>query len=86
MQLLLALTVYASYLQALPAMTAPFLAAEFQLDDARITAIAGFVSLGAFGTAALARMADRHGRRRLVLACFALLPVLSLASALAPAS
>ncbi|HKC49551.1 MAG TPA: MFS transporter [Myxococcota bacterium] len=84
MRLLLALTVYASYLQALPAMTAPFLAAEFGLDDARITAIAGFVSLGAFGTAALARMADRHGRRRLVVACFALLPALSLASALAP--
>ncbi len=84
MRLLLALTIYASYLQALPGMTAPFLAAELGLDDAHITAIAGFVSLGAFGSAALARMADRHGRRRLVVSCFALLPVLSLASALAP--
>jgi len=84
MRLLLGLTVYASYLQALPGMTAPFLAADLGLDDARITAIAGFVSIGAFGTAALARMADRHGRRGLVVLCFALLPVLSLASALAP--
>ncbi len=84
MRLLLALTIYASYLQALPGMTAPFFAADFGLDDAHITAIAGFVSLGAFGSAALARMADRHGRRRLMVACFALLPALSLASALAP--
>jgi MFS family permease len=84
MRLLLGLTVYAAYLQALPGMTAPFLAADLGLDDAHITAIAGFASVGAFGTAALARLADRHGRRRLVVLCFALLPALSLASALAP--
>jgi MFS family permease len=84
MRLLLGLTVYASYLQALPGMTAPFLAADLGLDDAHITAIAGFASLGAFGTAALARLADRRGRRGLVVLCFALLPALSLASALAP--
>jgi len=84
MRLLLGLTIYASYLQALPGMTAPFLAADLGLDDAHITAIAGFASLGAFGTAALARLADRRGRRGLVILCFALLPALSLASALAP--
>jgi MFS family permease len=84
MRLLLGLSVYAAYLQALPGVTSPFLAAELGLDDAQITAIAGFVSLGAFGTAALARMADRRGRRGLVILCFALLPLLSLGSALAP--
>lgn len=84
MRLLLGLTVYASYLQALGGIVAPFLAAELGLDDAQITAIAGFASLGAFGTAALSRLADRRGRRSLVVLCFALLPGLSLASALAP--
>ncbi len=84
MRLLLGLTVYASYVQALGGIVAPFLAAELHLGDAQITAIAGFASLGAFGTAALARLADRRGRRSLVVLCFALLPALSLASALAP--
>ncbi|HTO53385.1 MAG TPA: MFS transporter [Myxococcota bacterium] len=84
MRLLLGLSVYAAYVQALGAITAPFFAADLGLDDAKITAIMGFASLGAFGTAALARLADRHGRRGLVLASFAFLPLFSLASAIAP--
>jgi putative MFS transporter len=44
----------------------------------------GWISLGAFGAALLTRLADRHGRRRILLLCFALLPLLSLATALAP--
>jgi MFS transporter, putative metabolite:H+ symporter len=84
MKLLLALTSYGTYLQALGSVTAPFLAAEFGLDDAGITAMAGWISLGSFGTVLLTRRADRHGRRGLVLLCFGLLPLLSLASAVAP--
>lgn len=83
MKLLLALTAYGTYLLALGSVTAPFLAAEFGLDDAGITALSGWVSLGAFGTVLLTRRADRHGRRGLVLLCFGLLPLLSLASAVA---
>ncbi|MFI5316555.1 MAG: MFS transporter [Myxococcota bacterium] len=84
MRLLLALAVYGSYLQGLGGVAPPFLAAELGLDDTRITAIAGWVALGGFGTAALTRLADRRGRRGLLVLCFALLPVLSLGSALAP--
>jgi len=84
MGLLLVLSVYAAYLQALGGITAPFLAADLGLDDAQITAITGFASLGAFGTAALARLADRHGRRGLVMVSFALLPLFSLLTAIAP--
>ena len=78
MGLLLVLSVYAAYLQALGGITAPFLAADLGLDDAQITAITGFASLGAFGTAALARLADRHGRRGLDMVSFALQPLFSL--------
>lgn len=78
------LSAYAHFFQATWAILSPHVAAEFGLDDARITFLAGVASLGAFGTFALARLADRHGRRRVLLATFAGLPLLSLATALAP--
>jgi MFS family permease len=81
--LLFALVAYAFYIQALGGLAAPFLAAEFQLDDAAITAIAGWIALGAFGTALATRLADRYGRRRVLIAAFAGAPVLALVSALA---
>jgi hypothetical protein len=43
----------------------------------------GFVALGALGAFGLTRLADRVGRRRVLLACLAVLPALALASALA---
>ena len=84
MYLVLGLTAYAFYVQALGGLVAPFLAREFGLDDAAVTYVAGWISLGAFGTAALTRLADRRGRRGMLRISFALLPLLSLASALAP--
>jgi MFS family permease len=84
MYALLALGAYAFYVQALGGIVAPFVAKEFGLGDAGITGIAGWISLGVLGAALLTRLADRHGRRAILLLCFALLPLLSLASALAP--
>lgn len=83
MGLLYALTAYAFYAMALGALGAPFLAAELALDDAAITGIAGWVALGAFGTALLTRLADRHGRRLVLVGSFAALPVFSIATAFA---
>ena len=84
MYALLALGAYAFYVQALGGVVAPFVAQDFGLGDAGITGIAGWISLGAIGAALLTRRADRHGRRGILLLCFALLPLLSLASALSP--
>ena len=84
MYLLLALASYASYVQTLGGVAAPFVAREFGLGDAGITGIAGWAALGAFAAAILTRLADRHGRRRILLFGFALLPPLSLATALSP--
>ena len=83
MRLLFALIVYGFYIQALGGLAAPFLAADFGLDDAAITRVAGWIALGAFGTAALTRLADRHGRRRVLIATFAGIPPLALLTALA---
>jgi len=82
-RLLFALIIYGFYVQALGGIAAPFLAADFGLDDAGITKIAGWIALGAFGTAVLTRLADRHGRRRVLIFAFAGIPPLALLSALA---
>lgn len=84
MAALLTLTAFAAYLQTVPGITAPYVAREFGLSDAGIAGLMGFVSLGALGAFGLTRLADRAGRRRVLLACLGILPVLSLASALAP--
>jgi MFS family permease len=81
--LLFALTWYGFYVQALGGLAAPFLAQDLGLDESQITALAGWIAIGAFGTAALTRLADRRGRRRILLLCFAGLPPLALASAFA---
>lgn len=83
MGLLFGLIGYGFYVQALGGLTAPFLAEDLRLDESQITALAGWIALGAFGTAALTRLADRRGRRRILLLCFAGLPPLALASAFA---
>jgi MFS family permease len=84
MAALLTVTAFAAYLQTVPGITAPFVAREFGLSDAGIASMMGFIALGALGAFGLTRLADRIGRRRVLIACLATLPALSLASALAP--
>lgn len=76
---------YWGFLDSLNSSAAPFLAREFGLDDVGITRLFGWMSVGAVGTVALARWADRTGRRRVLLATVLLLGPLALASAAAPA-
>jgi MFS family permease len=83
MALLYGLTFYAFYVMALGGIAAPFLALEFGFDDAAITRIAGWISLGAFGTALFTRYADRVGRRRVLVLSFAALAPFCAVTALA---
>ncbi len=75
---------YWGFVDSMNGAAAPFLAREFGLDDVGITRTFGWMSIGAVGTYALARWADRTGRRRVLLWTVLLLGPLSLASALAP--
>ena len=84
MAALLALTAFASYINTVGGIIAPFVAREFGLSDAGIAGLMGFISLGALGSFGLTRLADRIGRRRVLLGCLAVLPALLLAAALAP--
>jgi MFS family permease len=81
---LAALMAYWGFADALNGAAAPFLAREFGLDDVAITQAFGWMSIGALGTYALARAADRVGRRRILLGSLLALSPLALASALAP--
>jgi MFS family permease len=81
--LLYALTLHAFYVMALGGIGAPFLAAEFGFDDAAIAGLAGWISVGAFGTAIFTRLADRYGRRRVVVLSFAAMAPFCAASAFA---
>jgi predicted MFS family arabinose efflux permease len=73
-------------LLTLPSMTAPFVAKEFGLADQELALLTGALSLGAFGALALARLADRRGRRAALRLSFAGLGPALLATALAPAA
>jgi putative MFS transporter len=84
MAALLALTALGSYFNAVPGIVAPFVAREFGLTDAGVAGLMGFVALGALGAFGLTRLADRVGRRGVLLACSAACPLLALGSALAP--
>ena len=68
----------------LPVFAAPFVAKEFGLSDRDLALVSGVIALGSFGAFALARLADRHGRRPVLRAGFAALAPLSLLTALAP--
>jgi MFS family permease len=68
----------------LPLFAAPFVAKEFGLSDQGLALVSGGIALGAFGAFALARLADRHGRRPVLRAGFAALAPLALATAVAP--
>jgi len=68
----------------LPMFAAPFVAKEFGLSDQGLTLVSGVIALGSFGAFALARLADRHGRRPVLRAGFAALAPLSLLTAISP--
>jgi putative MFS transporter len=67
-----------------PMFAAPFVAKAFALSDAQLAFVSGVISLGAFGTLAIARVSDRRGRRPVLRASFAALGPLLLATAAAP--
>lgn len=78
------LMAYWGYVDAINMAAAPYLAAEFRLDDSAIAAAFGWTAIGALASLPIARAADRRGRRRVLLLCVLALPPLSLVTAWAP--
>jgi 2-amino-4-hydroxy-6-hydroxymethyldihydropteridine diphosphokinase len=70
-------------LQAANATSAPFFARSFALDDAGVARAFAWISASAPLVLLLARQVDRFGRRRVLMACAAVLPPLAVVSGLA---
>ena len=77
-----ALMLYQGFTLAMLGIGAPWIAKSFGLDQSGIARTFAWVSLSAFGALGLARMADRVGRRRVVLWSMIGTPLSALAAAL----
>lgn len=73
---------YQGYAFAILGVGAPFIAKGFGLDQSGIARMYAWMSLNAVGALVLSRMADRIGRRRIVLLSLILTPLCSLGAAL----
>lgn len=73
---------YQGYAFALLGVAAPFIAKGFGLDQTGIARMYAWISLNALGALILSRMADRLGRRRILLLSLVVTPLCSLGAAL----
>jgi predicted MFS family arabinose efflux permease len=83
-QCVVALMLYQGFTLAILGTGAPWIARSFGLGQSGIARTFAWVSLSAFGALALARMADRVGRRRVVLWSMIGTPLSALGAALSP--
>jgi len=78
-----AILTYQGYAFALLGVAAPFIAKGFGLDQTGIARMYAWISLNALGALILSRMADRLGRRRILVLGLLATPLCSLGAALA---
>ena len=77
------LLIYQGYTLSIPGIASPWISKTFDLDQSRLAQLFAWMSVAAFGSLALARWADRVGRRRIILLGLLASPALSLTSAIA---
>jgi MFS family permease len=78
------LLLYQGYSLSVVGAASPWIAQSFSLDQAHLARLFAWMSSSAFGSLILARLADRLGRRQIILICLSLAPLFSLGAALAP--
>jgi MFS family permease len=69
------LLVYQGYTLSIAGVAAPWIAKSFLLDPESLARLFAWMSLSAFGSMLLARLADRVGRRRIILTSLLLSPI-----------
>ncbi len=74
---------YQGYAFALLGVAAPFIATGFHLDESGIARMYAWISLNSLGALLLSRMADRFGRKKILLFSLIATPLCSLGAALA---
>src|SRR5690349_3682561 len=78
------LQIYQGYTLSIPGVVSPWIAASFGLDQSNLARLFAWMSTSAAGSLVLARMADRVGRRKIILTSLFLVPILSGGAALSP--
>ncbi|MBV8362338.1 MAG: MFS transporter [Deltaproteobacteria bacterium] len=78
------LLVYQGYSLSVVGAASPWIAKTFSLDQAHLARLFAWMSVSAFGSLILARLADRVGRRQIILICLSLAPLFSFGAAVAP--
>jgi MFS family permease len=77
------LLVYQGYSLSIVGVASPWIAKSFALDQPGLARLFSWMSVSAFGALLLARLADRVGRRLIILASLVAAPVLSIGAAIA---
>lgn len=76
------LLVYQGYTLSIAGVAAPWIAKSFDLTQPQLARLFAWMSVSAFGSLLLARLADRAGRRRVIIASLFFTPVFSAGAAL----
>jgi MFS family permease len=77
------LLIYQGYSLSIVGVASPWIAQTFALDQPALARLFAWMSLSAFGTLALARLADRVGRRRIILMSLIVAPICAAGAGLA---
>ncbi len=78
-----AMLYYQGFTMAINGVAAPWIAQSFHLTDSGIAALYAWIALSSFGALCLSRLADRAGRRRVLMGCMSATPLCALGAALA---
>jgi MFS family permease len=77
------LLIYQGYSLSIVGVASPWIAKSFALDQAKLAELFAWMSLSAFGALILARLADRVGRRRIILSSLVLAPLCAVGAVMA---
>ncbi len=77
------LLIYQGYTLSVSGIASPWISKSFNLSQPELARLFAWMSVSAFGAMLLARLADRIGRRRIILSSLLLAPVFALGAALA---
>src|SRR5258708_22770788 len=78
------LLIYQGYTLSIVGVASPWIAKSFNLDEVKLAELFAWMGMSALGSLLLARLADRFGRRMVILGSLLLAPLFTAGAALAP--
>lgn len=79
---IVAMLAYQGFVISINGVASPWIAKSFDLTDSQIAALFAWISISALGALGLSWVADRVGRRRILLWCMIAMPMCALGAAL----